>query len=204
MTTPPQPPPPPGLPPHHPAVSAPGYYPPPAPPGQPPYPPVSGPPGYYPPPAPPGQPPYPPASGPPGYYPPPPPPPRKKHFLATPGGIFLVVFGTVALMGAICVGLVTVGRVSDNNAVKQLDVQVTACSGTSSVATIGYTVTNNGNEDRRVTLKVEYRDASGARLDTDTAYVGSVPAGDTVRGEESTILNASTSGTITCKIVDVS
>ncbi|MGN9894712.1 hypothetical protein [Micromonospora sp. L31] len=54
-------------------------------------------------------------------------------------------------------------------------------------------------------LEVEYRDVSGARLDTDTAYVGSVPAGDTVRGEESTFLNASPgSGTITCKIVKVS
>ncbi|MFI6266170.1 FxLYD domain-containing protein [Micromonospora sp. NPDC051006] len=153
--------------------------------------------GHYPPPQ------YAPGGPPPGFYPPPR-PPQKKHFLATPGGIFLVVFGTVALMGAICVGLVTVGRVSDNNAVKQLDVQVTSCTGTSSVATIGYTVKNNGNEDRRVTLKVEYRDSSGARLDTDTAYVGSVPAGDTVRGEESTVLNASPGSSITCKIVDVS
>ncbi|MDH6466380.1 hypothetical protein M2302_006588 [Micromonospora sp. A200] len=88
---------------------------------------------------------------------------------------------------------------------KQLDVQVTPCSGTGSTATIGYTVKNNGSKARRVTLEVEYRDVSGARLDTDTAYVGSVPAGDTVRGEESTFLNASPgSGTITCKIVKVS
>ncbi|WP_280841636.1 FxLYD domain-containing protein [Micromonospora sp. A200] len=83
--------------------------------------------------------------------------------------------------------------------------QVTPCSGTGSTATIGYTVKNNGSKARRVTLEVEYRDVSGARLDTDTAYVGSVPAGDTVRGEESTFLNASPgSGTITCKIVKVS
>ncbi|WP_200209564.1 FxLYD domain-containing protein [Micromonospora coerulea] len=131
-------------------------------------------------------------------------PPRKKSFWGTPGGIFLIVFGSVAFLGFICVGLVTIGRISDRNAVEQLDVQVTSCTGTGSVATIGYTVKNTGSEARRVTLKVEYRDASGARLDTDTAYVGSVPAGDTVRGEESTILNASTSGAITCKIVRVS
>ncbi|WP_405111913.1 hypothetical protein OG559_02520 [Micromonospora sp. NBC_01405] len=43
-------------------------------------------------------------------------------------------------------------------------------------------------------------------MDTDTAYVGEVPAGDTVRGEETTILNAAppTGGTISCRIVKVS
>ncbi|MEU5914203.1 FxLYD domain-containing protein [Micromonospora sp. NPDC047527] len=144
---------------------------------------------------------YPPAPG--GYYPPPTPPPKKGSFWGSSVGILLIIFGSIAILGVICGGLVLVGRISDSNAAKQIDVQLTSCGGTGSVAKVGYTVTNNGSQARRVTLKLEYRDATGARLDTDTAYVGSVPAGDTVRGEESTILNA-TSSTITCKVVGVS
>lgn len=160
----------------------------------------------FPPPTQPG--PYPPPAygGPPpgAFYPPQPPPPRKGSFWGTSGGILLIVFGSIAILGVVCVGLVTVGRISDSNSAKQIDVTLTSCGGTGSVAKVGYTVTNNGGQARRVTLKLEYRDASGARLDTDTAYVGSVPAGDTVRGEESTILNATSDSTITCKVVSVS
>ena len=180
MTTPPQPPP--G---GHPQPTRQGPYPPPqyAPPG---VPPISPPPG-----------------APPGFYPPP--PPRKKpSFWGSTGGILLIVFGSIGLVGVLCGGLITIGRISDQNALKNIDVQVTSCTSTGVTATIGYTVKNSGSQDRRVTLKVEYRDASGARLDTDTAYVGNVPAGDTVRGEESTILNASTTGNITCKVTGVS
>lgn len=136
---------------------------------------------------------------PPGYY-----PPKKKSFWGSSAGILLIVFGSIAVLGVVCVGLVTVGRITDSNAAKQIDVQLTSCGGTGSVAKVGYTVTNNGSKARRVTLKLEYRDGSGARLDTDTAYVGSVPAGDTVRGEESTILNATSGSAITCKVVGVS
>lgn len=181
MTTPPQPPP--------------GGYPPPGQPG--PYPPPGHPSGQYPPQQ------YTPVSGgPPGFYPPPP-PPRKKSFWSSTGGILTIVFGAIALIVVLCGGLAVIGRVGDSKAMSKIDVQLTSCGGTGSVATVGYSVTNNGDRARRVTLELEYRDASGARLDTDTAYVGSVPAGDTVRGEESTILNASESGTITCKVTKV-
>jgi hypothetical protein len=142
-------------------------------------------------------------SAPPGFYPPP--PPRKQHFLATPGGILLIVLGSVAFLVLLCGGLATIGRMSERNAASKIDATVTSCGGSGSVAKIGYTVTNNGSKGHRVRLEVEYRDSSGARLDTDTAYVGEVPAGDTVRGEESTVLNASPPGsTITCRITKVS
>ncbi len=145
-------------------------------------------------------PPYPPS--PPGFYPPP--PPQKKSFWRSTGGVLLIVFGSIGLVVLLCGGLATVGMISDRNELEKIDVQLTSCGGTGSVAKVGYSVTNNGDTARRVTLDIEYRDSSGARLDTDTAYVGSVPAHDTVRGEESTILNATPdNGSISCKIVKV-
>jgi hypothetical protein len=41
-----------------------------------------------------------------------------------------------------------------------------------------------------VTIGIEYRDSSGARIDTDTARVRNVAPGDTVRTEETTLLDA--------------
>jgi len=151
-------------------------------------------PGPYPPP------PHPPVPGPYGFYP----PPRKKSFWSSTGGILIIVFGSIGLVVLLCGGLAVVGAVGERNAVKKIDVELTSCGGTGSVAKVGYSVTNNGDKARRVRIDIEYRDSSGARLDTDTAYVGSVPAHDTVRGEESTFLNATPSdGSITCKVAKV-
>lgn len=113
------------------------------------------------------------------------------------------MFGSIGLVVLLCGGLAVLGQVGDSKGLSKIDVQLTSCGGSESVAKVGYSVTNNGDRARRVTLELEYRDSSGARLDTDTAYVGNVPAGDTVRGEESTILNASEPGTITCKVTKV-
>ncbi|WP_422751334.1 FxLYD domain-containing protein [Micromonospora sp. WMMD1219] len=138
---------------------------------------------------------------PPGFYPAQ--PPKKSSFWGSTPGILLIVFGSLGIVAVLCVGLVMIGAVSDRNAVKQIDAQITSCSTNGRVAKVGYTVRNSGNKARRVRLEIEYRDASGARLDTDTAYVGDVPAGDTVRGDESTFLNAE-STTVNCKLVRVS
>ncbi|MFI6332903.1 FxLYD domain-containing protein [Micromonospora chersina] len=113
------------------------------------------------------------------------------------------MLGSLAVVALLCGGLATIGALSNRQSLNHIDVQVTSCESTGSVAKVGFTVRNSGKQARRVTLDIEYRDAAGARLDTDTAYVGNVPAGDTVRGEESTILNAE-STSLTCKVVKVS
>lgn len=162
-------------------------------------PPQQWPAGQYPPPPPP----YPPVAGPPhGYYPPP--PPVRKSFWSSSGGILTIIGICFGALVVLCGGMAVIGRAGDNAALSKIDVQLTSCGGTGSVAKVGYSVTNNGGQNRRVTIELEYRDSSGARLDTDTAYVGEVPAGDTVRGEESTILNATpANGAVTCKVTKV-
>ncbi|MFI2650218.1 hypothetical protein [Micromonospora fulviviridis] len=155
-------------------------------------------PGPYGPPPPP----HPPIQGPPGFYPPP--PPKKPSFWGSTVGILTIIGICGGALLVICLGLVLIGGISDRNAASKIDVQLTSCGGSGSVAKVGYSVTNNGDQARRVRLDIEYRDSSGARLDTDTAYVGSVPAHDTVRGEESTILNATPgNSSLSCKIVKV-
>lgn len=131
--------------------------------------------------------------------------PGRGSFWGTTGGILLIVFGSISALAIFCVGLTLLGQVGERrSAPKQIEVQLTSCTGSGSVATVGYTVTNNGSTAQSATLDIEYRDAAGARLDTDTSYVGSVPAGDTVRGEETTHLNATPDSAITCKIVGIS
>ncbi|WP_431895892.1 FxLYD domain-containing protein [Micromonospora haikouensis] len=152
------------------------------------------------PPTPPPGGPYPPGPPPPAFYPPQPP----KSFWSSPGGILTIIGIVFAGLLVVCGGLTVIGKVGDDAALSKIKVELTSCKAGAITATAGYTVTNQGDTARRVTLDIEYRDASGARLDTDTAYVGEVPAGDTVRGEESTVLNAEPEGALTCKIVKVS
>lgn len=66
-------------------------------------------------------------------------------FWSTPGGILFIAFVVLFLSG----GLVTIGQIRNHNAFAQLEVQVTSCSGTETVATVGYTVKNNGKKARR-------------------------------------------------------
>lgn len=104
----------------------------------------------------------------------------------------LVVVGVITTV-VLCGGLVLAGAVSDRAGLDDMDVTITSCefSGGEILpsATVGYTVTNRGSSARSVTLRIEYRDGSGARIDTDTAYVRDVRPGDTVRGEEITLLD---------------
>jgi hypothetical protein len=57
-------------------------------------------------------------------------------------------------------------------------------------ATVGLTVKNTGDATDDARISIEFRDSSGARVDTDTAYVRDVAPGDTVRTEEITMLDA--------------
>lgn len=133
-------------------------------------------------------PPAPAAYGPPPTPPGPPAPPRKPSFWSTSaGGLVIAGAVIVAIMGAVAVGLLLRSQRRAD-----LDVTVVSCEFHGSTATVGYTVQNTGDSAHDVTLKIEYRDGSGARIDTDTAYVRGVPPGDTVRGEESTFLDAPT------------
>jgi hypothetical protein len=87
------------------------------------------------------------------------------------------------------------------------DVSVTSCNATGTTlatATIGLSVKNTSSSTKSATVKIEYRDGSGNRLDTDTAYVRNIAPGDTVRTDETTILDAVPAGSISCEIVDVS
>lgn len=142
-------------------------------------PPMSGPPG------PPG-PPY----GPPPYWGPPPPP---KPFWQRPAGILLIAFGAVVLL---CCAVGQLGRSaggSDSDTTGDMSVEVTSCEFTGGdlpTGKIGYRVTNNGDSTETARVRIEYRDDSGDRIDTDTAYVRDIAPGDTVRGEESTLLDA--------------
>ncbi|MEU5791317.1 hypothetical protein ABZ754_26800 [Micromonospora purpureochromogenes] len=132
--------------------------------------------------------------------------PKRKSFWSSTGGILTIVFGSLALVVVVllCMPLGLMAMIGDRgDAVSKMEVRVTSCEVFGSVAKVGFSVKNIGDKTRSATLKIEYRDSAGARLDTDTLYVRNVAPGDTVRGEESTILDVpTTSGS--CKIVGVS
>ncbi|XVV10841.1 FxLYD domain-containing protein [Actinoplanes sp. CA-131856] len=134
-------------------------------------------------------------------------PPPKKNFWSTPGGIVLIVVGAVVLG---CLGLGVIGSIgstgSRDNA--NLETAVVGCEFTGDdvlpSAKITFTVKNNGKSAHGATVRIEYRDAAGNRIDTDTSYVKSIAPGDTVKAEETTLLDAAISGSGTCGITGVS
>ncbi|MFG3710093.1 FxLYD domain-containing protein [Micromonospora sp. NPDC047730] len=145
--------------------------------------------------------PYPPPAHPP-YGPPT--APKRQSFWASPGGIFLIIFGSLALVGLICGGVLALGKLSSDRASGNLDAQVTSCNASSSVAEVGVSVKNNGRETVDARVRFEYRDATGARLDTDSTTIRNITPGDTARANESTFLDAPPGSTIECRIVGVS
>jgi hypothetical protein len=125
-------------------------------------------------------------------------PPKRKGLgiaIAIAGGaLLLIALGTVALLALRAIAMPPLAT---------FDAQVTSCSGSGSVASVGFTIKNTGTTTRDATVKIEYRDGSGARLDTDTAYIRNVRPGDTVRSEESTFLDAAPPGALTCRITGI-
>jgi hypothetical protein len=107
----------------------------------------------------------------------------------------------VALIAAV-VGLAWVGARSDRAEVAKFRVEVTSCTFTGSTATVGLLVVNTGDAKRDVHVQVEYRDAGGTRLKTDETAAGTVAAGDTVRLDDSTVLDAPADGG-TCTVTRV-
>lgn len=107
----------------------------------------------------------------------------------------------LAIMAASILKLLHPGGGTDS----PFTVSVTSCQADSiGIAKVGLSVTNRTSEARSATVKIEYRDGSGARLDTDTAYVRNIAPGDTARADESTILDGTPSGSIACIVTDVS
>lgn len=128
------------------------------------------------------------------------PPNPKLVFWTSPTGIVLMLTAVAVLVIAIM--LITPSNGS--RVAKDLSVTVLSCTFTGDTATAGLEVTNTGTRTiQRATLHIEYRDSSGNRIDTDTSTVRDITAGDTVRQDETTLLNArATSGT--CHITGIS
>ncbi len=143
--------------------------------------------------------------GQPQYSPPPAKPVNPKlAFWTSPAGIISML----AIAGALMLVLVGVTNMISGPASDNFKVSVTSCTADRSpslaTAKIGLSVTNTSKATRSATVKIEYRDGGGSRLDTDTAYVRNIAPGDTARAEESTLLDAVPTGTISCEIVGIS
>lgn len=123
---------------------------------------------------------------------PPPQPTQPSRFGVTfwtrgPGVILVVIAAGLMLLGIFAA---TEGLKPGKANASDLDVTMTSCSITGSTAKVGLSVTNRGDRTRSVSIGIEYRDSSGARLDTDTARIWSIAPGDTARTDETTLLDA--------------
>jgi hypothetical protein len=153
-------------------------------------------------------PPQPQAYGPPPGYPapagPPVKPPNSKLvFWTSPTGIICMLL----IMGAVVAIIVGVTNRLSGPASDNFEITVTSCDATAgplSTAKVGFTIKNTSSTPRSATVQIEYRDGAGSRLDTDTAHVQTIQPGDTVRHDESTILDAEAAGAIQCAITGIS
>jgi hypothetical protein len=126
-----------------------------------------------------------------------PPRPTKQNFWTTlPGAVVIVI--VIALLAV----SVWSGARESRARTAKMRVQVTACDFAGATAKVGLTVHNTGDAPRSAQIAIEYRDASGARIDTDSATAREVAPGDTVRLEESTLLDVPTDAG-TCRIAAV-
>lgn len=149
-----------------------------------------------------GQAPYVPAR--PAYPAPAQPPARRSRatfWLKGPGVIVVIVAVGLVLFAISALS----GTLDTGKARAEADVTSCEVGGSDSLPTgkVGLTVKNISDKTRSFSVDIEYRDSGGARIDTDTAYVRNVAPGDTVRTEESTLLDAPVSAG-TCVITGVS
>lgn len=122
---------------------------------------------------------------------------RREFWLKGPGLIGLIVFGALAVF----IPLSLLEGAAEPAG--ELQVRVVSCEvDQSGNATAGVEVTNGSGRAADVAVELEYRDAGGVRLDTDTLYVWDIAAGDTARGEEMTGLDAASSSVV-CHAVQV-
>lgn len=120
-------------------------------------------------------------------------PSRAQFWLRGPGLVLVIVVAGLAVFGiyALAGGLTPGSAKADD-----LSVTVTRCEftdGSLPSAVVGISVTNGGSATHSAVISIEYRDGGGARIDTDTARVSNVRPGETVRTEETTLLDAAAS-----------
>ena len=108
------------------------------------------------------------------------------------------------ILAAAALGFAALMLTPRHSASDDFSVELTSCSASGGVATAGLVVKNISDKPASVTVAIEYRDASGARLDTDKAYIRNVQPGDTVRHDEDTILDATPGSGLTCKVTGIS
>lgn len=134
-----------------------------------------------------------------GEGPPPTAPRRKAHWWRDAGkGGKIAIVGAAALVPLLALLFVAgeagwkIGGAPDS-----VTVDVSSCTfqdgETLPSVTTEFTATNTGRSDESITIEWEFRDSSGARVDTDTTRV-TVPAGDTIRDSETTLLPVAASG----------
>jgi hypothetical protein len=117
-----------------------------------------------------------------------------------PGIVLIVIAAGLLLFGI----YVLAGGLNPPKA--HFDVAVTNCDATRGelpMATVGLSITNKTSTTRSAVVHIEYRDADGSRLDTDTSRVSSIAPGDTARTQESTLLDAAPSTSMTCLITGI-
>jgi hypothetical protein len=123
--------------------------------------------------------------------------PAKQNFWTTlPGAATILV-----ILALLAVSVWSGARESRARTAK-MRVEVTACDFAGATAKVGLMVRNTGDAPRSAQIAIEYRDASGTRVDTDSATAREVAPGDTVRLEETTLLDVPTDEG-TCRIATV-
>ena len=131
-----------------------------------------------------------------------PPSPKLAFWTSATGIICMLLIAGAAVLGIAIATDIASGPASDN-----FTVTVTSCSastGSLSTAKIGFTIKNTSTAARSATVKIEYRDGAGNRIDTDTAIVKTIQPGDMASVAESTLLDGAADGTIRCAITGIS
>jgi hypothetical protein len=112
---------------------------------------------------------------------------------------FTAIAAVVVLLTAM---LIQVGSPVVKRSSAEFSVVVTACSLVGSsppMAQVTYAVHNEGLGTKDARLRIDYRDASGARIGSDLTRIRSVAAGITVASGKTTVLH-SMSRSLRCRI----
>ncbi|MBU2670473.1 hypothetical protein KOI35_43930 [Actinoplanes bogorensis] len=87
-------------------------------------------------------------------------------------------------------------------AAEPAEVRVLSCTsddaGFFTPATARMSVKNTSSSTKSFTISIEYRDSTGDRIDIDRTRVRDVRPGDTVKVEESTMLDSAPVGALSC------
>ncbi|GAA1841347.1 hypothetical protein [Asanoa iriomotensis] len=123
---------------------------------------------------------------------------------ATKPPFYTTIPGAVTIIGLL--GLVTLfvwlGDRDNRVRAEEMTVEVTSCDLSGSTGKVVLAVHNTGPATRSAHIQIEYVDADGIRIDTDSATAWNVPSGKTVQVEETTSLDAPAPGG-TCDVISV-